>query len=813
MSITQSSPGEPGWLERMSRPAAALASVLVCAGLTIGLGACESEPGAKSAGSHDSGSKDGAAVTVSETKPAAKAEAMGSKPEAGKKAMGGGGMASAVPMPPASRVDGVTDEYFGRKVVDNYRWLEGDNSDPQNMGKVTPEVAAWTDAQNAYTRTVLDNLPGRDKVEARLRQLMEVGSVSAPIMTGEPGEGKDAKGRYFYSKREGSENQARVFVREGYSGRPRLLLDPNTLDEKGLVTVSWYQPSHDGKLLAYGTYRAGDENATLHMLDVDTGKKLDTEVAGKVSSCDWLPDNSGIVYRNLSDAGNPYSGQVMFKELRGASGEAPGAKDRLIIRQFTVDENKDLATTYGPDGGLSKDGRWGVIAYATDTRNNDLWAYDFNEFRKTGEVKRIPIMVGDKSENTAAIAGDTMFLKTTNKASNGRILAIDLKNPDKANWKEIVPTRQDGVIEGFSLAKGILAVTYMVNASNTIELFDYSGKKLGTLRLPGIGSAGLSTDQDRTEAFLSFTSFNYPSSIFRVDLARPDAEPQLWERPEVPVDPSMVEVKQEWYSSKDGTRVPMFIVHKKGLKLDGNNPTILNGYGGFNVSNTPFFSPGLFQWFEAGGVFALPNLRGGGEFGEAWHEAGKMARKQNVFDDFIGAAEHLVQRGYTNPKRLAISGGSNGGLLTGACVTQRPDLFGAAIVAVPLLDMLRFQNFLMARYWVPEYGSAEKADQYEYLVKYSPYHNVKKGTKYPAVLLTAGENDTRVHALHARKMAALLQASSGSDLTKKPVLLWVDREAGHGQGKPLNLRVRDAADQRCFLMWQLGMLENAPPIN
>lgn len=706
---------------------------------------------------------------------------------------------------PTSRIDGVSDEYFGNKVVDNYRWLEGDNADPKQMGKVTPEVASWTDAQNAYTRSVLDNLRGRDKVEARLRELMEVGSVSTPMMTGEAG---NAKARYFYSKREGTENQARVFVREGFNGTPRLLLDPNTLDDKGLVTVSWYAPSHDGKLLAYGTYRAGDENATLHVLDVETGKNTGLEIPNKVSGADWLPDGSGFVYRNLADSANPYSGQVLFRSSLKADANA---KDSLIIRQFTEAENKALATTYGPWGGLSKNGAWGLIGYSTDTRNNDLWAFDFKAFRETGEVKKIDIMVGDKSENSGQVVGDTLFLTTTNEAPNGRVIAIDLKNPSKggSGWKEIVPTRKDAVIESVSAAKGLLAVQYMVNASNTIELFDYQGKPAGTLKLPGIGSAGLSTDQDRTEAFLSFTSFNYPTTIFRVDLANPTGEPQLWERPAVPVDSSIVEVKQEWFTSKDGTKVPMFIVHKKGLKLDGNNPTVLNGYGGFNVSYTPYFSANMFQWFEAGGILALPNLRGGGEFGDAWHAGGKLDKKQNVFDDFIGAAEHLNKRGYTNPKKLAISGGSNGGLLTGACLTQRPDLYSAVIVAVPLLDMLRYQNFLMAKYWVPEYGSAESQEQYAYLSKYSPYQHIKKGTKYPAVLLTAGENDTRVHALHARKMAAALQAATASDPSKKPILLWVDRDAGHGQGKPLNLRVRDAADQRMFLMWQLGMIDDA----
>jgi prolyl oligopeptidase len=327
----------------------------------------------------------------------------------------------------------------------------------------------------------------------------------------------------------------------------------------------------------------------------------------------------------------------------------------------------------------------------------------------------------------------------------------------------------------------------------------------GVVALPGIGSAGVAAEPDRTEAYLTFTSFNHPTSIFQIDLATPATPGVIWERPAVPVDPATVEVEQVWYPSKDGTKVSMFLVHRKGLVKNGTNPTILSGYGGFSVSSTPAFSATLFPWFEAGGLYALPNLRGGGEYGDAWHEAGMLDKKQNVFDDFIAAAEWLIAQRYTSSARLAITGGSNGGLLTGAALTQRPDLFRAAISAVPLLDMLRYERFLMARYWVPEYGSAEDANQFDYLRKYSPYQQVKAGTKYPAVMLTAGENDARVHALHARKMAALLQASTASEPGEQPVLIWVDRDAGHGQGKPLNLRIRDAADQRIFLMWQLGV--------
>lgn len=695
--------------------------------------------------------------------------------------------------PPATEKRPVTQTIHGVTITDDYQWLEGDASTRDGRFPPTPEIASWTDTQNAYTRQVLDNLPGRRRIEDRLRPLMEVGSVSSPRMRGN---------RYFYSKREGTQNQPRIYVRQGPAGEPRLLIDPATIDPSGLVTVAWYAPSEDGKLLAYGTYSAGDENATLRLMDVDTRTVRKLEIPGKVSSCDWMPDGSGFLYRNLADINNPYSGQVKYHAL----GTDPST-DKLVFRQYTKDEDAKLATTYGPAGGLSKDGKWVVLSYYTDTRNNDLWLADWSEFLRTGNLYGGAITIGERAQTTCEIVGNRIFIQTTLNAPNGRIVVADITRPGKDDWREIIPERPDAVIQGMNIAQGVLAVEYLKDAYSTIELFDLTGASRGPLRLPGIGTAGLVTEQDRSEAYLSFTSYNYPSTIFRVDLANPDSGPAVWERPDVPVDPAAVEVKQEWYTSKDGQRVSMFIVHKKGLRLDGTNPTLLYGYGGFNVSLTPAFSAPLFSWFEDGGVYAVANLRGGGEYGVAWHEAGKLANKQNVFNDMIAAGEHLVSAGYTNPEKLACLGGSNGGLLTGAMVTQRPDLFRAAIVGVPLLDMVRFQDFLMAKYWVPEYGSSENAEQFNYIVKYSPYHNIRQGTRYPAVLITAGENDSRVHPMHARKMAAALRDATASDQAQRPILLWVDREAGHGQGKPLNLRIRDAADQRMFLMWQLGMLD------
>jgi len=693
--------------------------------------------------------------------------------------------------PPSTRVELASESLHGREMVDPYRWLEGDNTNAEQPGQVTPEVAAWTDAQNAHTRTVLDDYPGRESIEARLRPLMEIGAVTAPSMHGS---------RYFYSRRDGSQDQPVFYWREGHDGQDRVLVDPAAIDPSGLTTVEWVSPSHDGRLAAYGTYRSGDENTTLHLLDVDTGQPRALEIPNRTQAPQWLPDGSGFVYQNLRDPKDPYSGRVLFHRL----GTDPSG-DLELMRQFTRDENEQLATTWGPFGNLSRDGRWLVLGYWIDTVSNDLWLVDFAQARRTGRVTRRPVSVGRPGLAFGTVVGATLFVHTTKGAPKGRLVAAPVSDPGERHWRDVAVEQDEAVIETVAYARERIAVSYLRNAASETVVFGPDGAELGRLRQPGLGSTGLSAAEDRTEAFLAFTSFNHPTTIFRVDLAEPDAQPARWAQPDVPVDPSSVEVEQVWYPSKDGTRISMFLVYRKGLDKTGALPTLLSGYGGFNISMTPAFSATLFPWFEAGGVYAVPNLRGGGEYGEAWHEAGMLDRKQNVFDDFIAAADWLVANGYTNPSKLAISGGSNGGLLTGAAITQRPDLFRAAIVAVPLLDMLRYQHFLMARYWVPEYGSAEDSDQFRFLQAYSPYHQVRRGTEYPAVFLTAGEHDTRVHALHARKMTALLQAATASRPAEKPVLLWVDREAGHGQGKPLSLRLRDVVDQRVFLVWQLGM--------
>ena len=688
---------------------------------------------------------------------------------------------------PETPVEPVTDAYHGTEIVDPYRWLEGTAAPEAEADQALDErVRAWSLAQNAYTRERLDSLPGRAALEARMTPLMEIGAIGQPQVRGD---------LFFYSERAGDQAQPVLYVRKGADGEPRELLNVNTLDEAGLTALAWYTPSQDGALVAFGTYRSGDENSTLYVLRTEDGRWLSEEIPGKVNGVSWLPKGDGFLYHRLRALDDPYSGQIKLHTLGRHHSQDP-----LLFEQY---REGPLATTWGPFASLDKNARWLQLGYYTSTSSNDLWFYDFREWQKTGELKRQDLFVGEEGTAYGEVVGDTLYIQTTIDAPNGRVIAVDLKKPARENWRTVVAERDDAVLDAVSIAKTGLVVTWQKDAYNQLELFGFDGASRGDIALPGIGSVGVAAEADRHEIFYEYTSFNEPRSIYRQDLRR--GERKLWERPDVPVDPSLVEVKQIWYPSKDGTKVSMFIVHRKGLELDGARPTILYGYGGFNISMNPSFTATLFPWLEAGGVYAVANLRGGGEYGAEWHRAGMLEQKQNVFDDFIAAAEYLQAEGYTDAEHLGIYGGSNGGLLTGAMLTQRPELFGAVVVGVPLLDMLRYQHFLMARYWVPEYGSAEVPEQFEFIRAYSPYHNIEPGTAYPATLLTAGANDMRVHALHARKMAAALQAATTSDPAEEPVLLWVDYDAGHGQGKPLHLRVRDVVDRYMFLGSQLGL--------
>lgn len=691
--------------------------------------------------------------------------------------------------PPKTDQRPVTDTLHGVEIVDPYRWLEGDDK-----GNLTDAVREWTTAQNNHTRKVLDGLPGRAKLEARLTELMSVGYVGSPAMRGD---------LYFNTEREGDQDHGVLYVRKGHDGEKRVLLDVNTLTDDGLTALGWWNPSPDGSVLAFGLYRAGDENTTLHLMDVASGKWLADEIPGKAGSVKWLPDCKRFFYAKLANVDDPYSKRIKLHTI----GQHP-REDRLLFEQY---KEGPLATTWGPFFSMQREGKWGLIGYYTSTSSNDLWLVDVEKWIKTNELTLTPLIEGADANTYGQFVGDRLLLTTQVDATNGMVYEVDVQKPARENWKVLIAHDKGRVLEGVSETKHQLVVEYSTKAQTQVMLMKKEGGAMRALPLPGIGSAGLSTRHDLSEVFLSFTSFNSPGSIYHFDLpTQEDAvDPKgyaLWARSDVPVDPDLIEVKQVTYPSKDGTPVTMFIVHKKGLKLDGSNPTMLRGYGGFGISMNPYFSATMFPWYEAGGVLAVPNLRGGGEYGDGWHKAGMLGSKQNVFDDFIAAGEYLIAEGYTSKQKLGISGGSNGGLLVGAAMTQRPDLFAAVLCGVPLLDMVRYPHFLMAKYWVPEYGDPAKADEFAWLYAYSPYHQVKKGAKYPATLITAGENDTRVHPLHARKMAALLQAATASDASKDPVLLWVDQDGGHGGGKPLSLRVRDIADARIFLMWQLGML-------
>jgi len=681
--------------------------------------------------------------------------------------------AGAVP-PPPTRTDGVVDTYFGTEIRDDFRWLEA-------LEKESPEVEAWTTAQNDRTRAILDALPCRAAFTDALTPLMSIGSVGAPVMRGN---------RYFHTERSGTQNQAVLKLREGFDGPSRVLLDVNALDAKGLTSLDWWRPNDAGTVVAFGTSVAGSEMSELNLLDVASGVWLADTIAGKVSFGAWTPTGDGFVYSALRDPKDPYSREIRFHEV----GKSPRF-DRVILRQEKPSEI--------PFGSLTADGRWLLVGFSRGWEANDLLVAEFPAWRR-GETPFRPIAVGLSARFTPqGSLGDTLWVRTTLDSPNGRVVAVDLNEPgDRAAWRDVIPERTDEVLEGVSTARGMLVARFTRDACSRFERFRHDGTALGGIPLPGLGTAGLSTEEDRTEAFLTYTSYDDPRSIFRIDLAAPD-ERTLWARPEVPADLSGLTVELVRATSKDGTKVPIFLVRRKDLARNGANPTLLYGYGGFNVSLTPSFNPTILPWLERGGIYAVALLRGGGEYGESWHQAGMRGNKQNVFDDFHAAAEFLVAEKWTSPAKLACEGGSNGGLLTGVAVTQRPDLFAAAISAVPLLDMLRFQDFLIARYWVPEYGSSETEEGFAWLRAYSPYHQVRKGQAYPATLITAGENDSRVHPLHARKMAAIMQrdAANGDD---KPILLWVDRDAGHGQGKPLTLRIRDEVDQWSFLAWQLG---------
>ncbi len=682
--------------------------------------------------------------------------------------------ASGPPLAPQKPVEEVV---RGHKLTDPYRWLE-------NSGD--HEAQQWVSDELAYTRGVLDPLPGREQLHKRLGELLSIGTISAPQIGGK---------YYFYTRREGTQNQPVLLVREGLAGEDRALVDVNQLAADGTVALDWWTPSEDGKYVAYGTSPSGSEMSTLHVIETATGELLTESIERtRAASIAWKLDNSGFYYTRYPKKGDVAEGQEVYNRhvFYHALGSDP-AKDPVIFGEGRDPED-------WPEVDLSNDGRWLVITVAQGWTKTELYLQDLQ-----AATPPVRITEGKNFLYSGQIFNGKLLITTNEDAPRYRQFVAEASAPSRANWKEIIP-QNDAVLQGVAVVNGLLLAQYEKNASSQLKLFDVDGKLRGDVGMPAIGSAvGLGGKWNRKEVFFAFHSFTIPDSIFQIDLATRGTS--LWNKVDAPgIDPAKYQVEQVWFNSKDGTRVPMFVFHEKGLELNGKNPTLLTGYGGFNVSLTPNFVGDRYLWLEHGGVFAVANLRGGAEFGEDWHRAGMLDKKQNVFDDFIAAAEFLISQKYTDKNHLAIRGGSNGGLLMGAAFTQRPDLYRAVVCQVPLLDMLRYQNFQIAKLWVPEYGSAEDPKQFDWLYAYSPYHHVKQGTEYPAILFMTADTDTRVDPMHAKKMAALMQTEAANGHSReRPILLRIDTKAGHGAGKPIAKQVEDLTDIYSFLLWQLGM--------
>ncbi|MDZ4863136.1 MAG: prolyl oligopeptidase family serine peptidase [Gemmatimonadota bacterium] len=676
------------------------------------------------------------------------------------------------PTYPASRTDPIIDTLHGVAVPDPYRWLEDGDSD---------EVRVWTAAQNGLTEAYLGAVPGRGAIRDRLAQLLTIGALSTPT---------PARGRYFYQRRDGSQNQPVLYVRDGVTGEDRVLLDPNTLSAEGTTALDWTHPSEDGALLAYGLSEDGSEASVLRVMEVASGRDLGEAIAG-TRACDlaWLPDNSGFYYTRYPAAGTVPAGEEQYHRS-------------VYLHRLGADANADalvfkpMEKEHWPGVGLSPDGGWLIVTVARTFDQTDLYLQE----RAVGGplvsvVRDLPFSFDGQ------VVGHRLYIRTNLQAPNYRLFVTDPRSPGQAAWREIVATRANAVLDGVMITRTRLVLSYLERATSRLQLATLDGTERSELELPTIGSVfGWGAEPDGMELFYGFSSYTVPPSVYRMDLGT--GITTLWRRVEADIKPEQFEVRQVTYSSRDGTPVTMFLVHRTDLKRDGSAPAYLTGYGGFNISMTPGFSRSLLAWLEQGGIMAVPNLRGGGEYGESWHQAGMLERKQNTFDDFIAAAEYLIRERYTVPARLAIAGGSNGGLLMGAVLTQRPELFRAVIIQVPLLDMLRYHRFRIARLWIPEYGSSEDAEQFAWLAAYSPYHHVEPGTPYPAVLLATAESDSRVDPLHARKMAARLQASTTSD---HPILLRLEQRAGHGAGKPMSKVLDELVDSWSFVAAELGI--------
>ncbi len=675
---------------------------------------------------------------------------------------------------PEARQDSVTDNYFGTVVADPYRWMEDDNA---------AETAEWVAAENAVTQDYLSQIPYREQIKERLTQLWNYPKEGVPAKHGD---------YYFFFKNDGLQNQSVLYRQTSLDATPEVFLDPNTLSEDGTVALATVSFSEDGRYMAYSVAASGSDWVEIKVMETATKQVLPDCIRWvKFSGASWAADSKGFYYSGYDEPakGSELSGQNRFQKIYYHKLGDTQANDRLIytdpehpLRYFNAEE--------------SKDGKYIFVYGSEGTHGTEIL------FRKTAETS-VPfktLFPGFENDyNIIYCKDDRAYVYTNNGAPNYRLAEVNLTDAQPV-LKDVIAENESNLLQGAGVAGGYLMAVYLENAMNTVYQYNMDGTEVRKIDLPDIGTvSGFDAGQEATETFYSVTSFTSPATIYRYTFA--DGKSEVLRQPTLSFDPSLFTTEQVFFESKDGTQVPMFIVHRKDMKLNGKNPLYLYGYGGFNISLTPGFNPNHILFMEQGGVYVTVNLRGGGEYGEKWHRAGMLENKQNVFDDFIAAAEYLIEKGYTSKKRIAIAGGSNGGLLVGACEVQRPDLFAVCLPAVGVMDMLRYHKFTVGWGWAVEYGSSDNEEQFGYIYKYSPLHNIKAGTCYPATLITTADHDDRVVPAHSFKFAATMQAAQSCD---RPILIRIDTNAGHGAGKPTSKRIEEAADTYSFLFWNTG---------
>jgi prolyl oligopeptidase len=677
---------------------------------------------------------------------------------------------------PETRKVDQTDNYFGKSITDPYRWLENDTA---------AETTQWVTDENVVTQLYLSKIPFRQKIHERLTNLWNYERISAPT--------KEGKWLAFY-KNDGLQNQSVLYVKKGFEGAPEAFINPNNLSTDGTVALQATAFSKHQKYFAYATSSSGSDWQEVNIVDFEKRTLLKDKLQYvKFTDISWKGDEGFYYsgYERPKDEATKYSAKTEYQKIYFHKIGTEQSQDILIY------EDKEHPLRY-VGGGLTEDERFLILSISEGTDGSEIKIKDLKDKNATGFITIVP---GFKT-NAAVVdnIGDKIILQTNFEAPNDKVVLLDPKHPEASNWKVLIP-EQKQTLQSVGTGGGKLFANYLKDACTEVNQYNYEGKMEHVVELPGLGTAtGFGCKKDENSFFYTFTSYTYPPSVFSYNIK--SGKSDLYAKPQLKFDPNDFETKKVFYPSKDGTQVPMYITYKKGLKLDGNNPTMLYAYGGFNINITPAFSVSNIAFMEMGGVYCVANIRGGGEYGEEWHRAGMLSNKQNVFDDFIAGAEYLIREKYTSTPKLAIKGGSNGGLLIGACLTERPDLFGVAIPQVGVLDMLRYHKFTVGWGWAVEYGSSDNEEQFNYLIKYSPLHNIKKGTCYPATMITTADHDDRVVPAHSFKFAATLQEAQGCD---KPTLIRIDSKAGHGAGKPTSKSIDEQTDIWSFVLYNMGV--------